>query len=426
MGPVAHLPTLTELLVLSEAQPERPLALTELQEAALVIMEEVVPRRVHMELQGALGMESEGVKMVSVMEVVLRLPARMGHLVEAKVALDAMEEVALDLVVTEAGLLPAHMELQVDPKTDLGATVAAKHLPVLTELLAAVRMVSEVGLTEVVLHRALTELQVDLKMDSGVTEAAEHLLVLMALLAVVRTVSADLLQVHTELQVAVRVVSVDLLRTLMELLAVVRTVLAGLLQTLTELLVAGREVLVELLVAVRAVSADLLQVLTELLEAGREVLEELLVAAREVSVDLLQALTEPLAVVRAVSVELLQALTEPLAVVRTVSVDLLQALTELLAVVRAVSADLLQVLTELLAVVREGLDRLAVEHLPVPMERLVVVKTVSMVQVRHLLALTVHQMVEAVGSGSEAELSLRLDPVRAVDMEVARAMMDLQ
>jgi hypothetical protein len=357
-------------------------------------MEEVVPRRVHMELQGALGMESEEVKMVSVMEAVLRLPARMGHLVEATVALDAMEEVALDLVVTEAGLLPAHMELQVDPKTDLGATVAAKHLPVLTELLAAVKMVSEVGLTEVVLHRALTELQVDLKMDSGVTEAAEHLLVLMALLAVVRTVSADLLQVHTELQVAVRVVSVDLLRTLMELLAVVRTVLAGLLQTLTELLVAGREVLVEL-VAVRAVSADLLQVLTELLEAGREVLEELLVAAREVSVDLLQALTEPLAVVKAVSVDLLQVLTEPL------------------------------------AVVREGLDRVAVEHLPVPMERLVVVKTVCMVQVRHLLALTVHQMVEAVGSGSEAErvpaeLSLRLDPVRAVDMEVARAMMDLQ
>jgi hypothetical protein len=103
---------------------------------------------------------------------------------------------------------------------------------------------------------------------------------------------------------------------------------------------------------------------------------------------------------------------------------------ELLVAVRAVSVDLLQVLTELLVVDRAVLDRTAVEHLPAPMERLVVVKMVSMVGVQHLLALMVHQMVEAVVSVSEqervpAELSLRLDPVRAVDMEVARAMMDL-
>jgi hypothetical protein len=220
-----------ELLVLSEVQAELPLALTELREAASVIMEEVVPHRVHTELQEALGMDSGAVKMVSAMEAVVPLPARMGHLLEASMALVTMEEVPL--VVTEVGLLPALMELQVDLKAELGAMVAAEHLPVLMvplvecrmvlvvdlmeaesevdlklgsdvmeeaeylpalmELLAEVKVVSEVDLTEVVLRPVRMELQVDLKMDSDVMEAAEHLPVFMALLAVARAVLVDLL-----------------------------------------------------------------------------------------------------------------------------------------------------------------------------------------------------------------------------------------
>jgi hypothetical protein len=172
-------------------------------------------------------------------------------------------------------------------------------------------MVSVVDLMEAALHPVLTELQADLKMDSDVMEAAKHLPVFTALLT------------------AVRVVSVDLLQTLMELL------------------VADKEVWVELLAALRAALVDLLQVRTELLVVDRAVL-----------------------------------------------------------------------------------DRAPQLHLPAPTERLVVVKMVSVVEVQHLLALTVHQIAEAAVSGSELERvpaapSLRLDPFRAPDMEVLRAMMDL-
>jgi hypothetical protein len=164
-----------ELPVLSEVQAEHPLVLTELREAFLVTMEEVVPHRVHTELQEALGMDLEVVKMVSVTAAVVPLLARTVHLVEATMALVAMEEVPLDLVVAEVGHLPALTELQLDLKADLGALVVEEHLPALTVLLLAHRMV-------LVLDLMQAESEVDLKLDSDVVEEAEHLQALMELL----------------------------------------------------------------------------------------------------------------------------------------------------------------------------------------------------------------------------------------------------
>lgn len=89
MGPVVRHRTLMEHLVLSEAQVAHRPALTELREAVSVVMEEVVARRVRMELREAQGMDSEVMKMSLVMAVVVLLPARTGLLVEAKTALVA-------------------------------------------------------------------------------------------------------------------------------------------------------------------------------------------------------------------------------------------------------------------------------------------------------------------------------------------------
>lgn len=89
MGPVVRHLTLTEHPVLSEAQVARRPALTELREAVSAVMEEAVVRRVRTELREALGMNSEVIKMGSVMAVVVLLPARTELLVEAKTALVA-------------------------------------------------------------------------------------------------------------------------------------------------------------------------------------------------------------------------------------------------------------------------------------------------------------------------------------------------
>lgn len=274
----------------------------------------------------------------------------------------------------------------------------AERLLAVTELLVALRLVSEVVPMGRVLRPVRMELQVDLKMLSDVTEETEHLPVLTVRLAVVRIGLVDLLQPIMEL------LAVDK-EVLEELLAAVRVVLAEFLQTPTEFLAPVRLVLEEeLTVLVEVVLVGLLQPLTELLAAARAVLEEPLVAVIMVLADLLQVPTQLLAVGREILVEHLVA-------------------------VEAVLVDLLQILTEHLGADREVLGRLAVKHPPTLMEHLLVGRMVCMVETGHLLALTVHQMAEATVLGSEAEgdptgLS-QLDRVQVADMEVALAMTDL-
>jgi len=306
-----------------------------------------------------------------------------------------------------------------------------ERLQVVTELLVALRPVSEVVPMGRVLRPVHMELQVELKTGSDVTEEKEHLPALTARLAVVRMGLEDLLQrltellevdkeVLEELLVAVRVGSVDYLQTLTEFLAPVRpdleeelkvlveVDLVGLLQPLTELLAAARAVLEEFRLAVIVVLADLLQANMELLTAVMVILADLV---------------EHLAEVEAVPEDLLQALTEHLEADKEV-------LLEGPVTVRAVSVDLLQVLTELQVVDREVLGTVAVKYPPTLTEYLLVVRMVCMVDMGHLLALTVHQMAEATVSGSETEgvrtgLSPQLDRVQVADMEVALAMTDL-
>jgi hypothetical protein len=471
---------ITKLLVLLEAQAAHPLALTELPVAVSVVLE-VVAQRIRTELRVNLGTGSMVVRAISVTVAALPLPAHTEHQVEAKAALVAMKD-RLDLVETEVGHLPALTELQVDLKVYLDTVVEAEHLRLhmvhltankivlvvqllevgiktdseimeeaerllaVTELLVALRPVSEVVLRERELHPVRTELQVDLKMCSDVTEEVEHLPVLTVRLAVVRIGLVDLLQALTEplavdkevleeLLVAVRVVSVDFLQILTELLAPVRAVLEE-----------------ELTVVVGMVLVDLLQPLTDLLAAVSAVLEELMVAVILALADLLQAHMELLTAVTVILGDLLQVLIQFLAVGReilaghlvaaeAVPADLLQVLTEHLEVdkevlveglvaVKAVSVDLLQVLTELLVMDREVLGRLAVKHLPTLTEHLLAVRMVCMVEMEHLLAHMVHQTAEATVSDSEAEqvpmgLSPHLDPVQVADMEVGLAMTDL-
>jgi hypothetical protein len=334
--------TLTELLVLSEARAAHLPAITELLGAVSVVMEEEVARRVHMELRGALGMDSEVIKMDSDMEVVVLLPARMELLVEAKTVLVAMEEATLDLVVAQVVRLHPLMELRVDLKMDLDVMAEAEHLLALMVPLEAGRMVLVVDHME-------AESEVDLKLDLDIMEVPGHRPAVMELLQEIRMV-----------------LEVDLMEVVLR-------------PALTEL---QAELRMDL-VAMEGVGH--LLILTELLEA-----------------------------------------------VRAVLADLLQVLMELLVAVRAVRVDHHQVLTELLAVDREVPDRMAVEHLPVLMERLVADRTVVMVEVEHLLIRMVRRIVEAVASGLEmllvpADLSLDLDLDLdlAADMEVARAKMDL-
>ena len=108
-------------------------------------------------------------------------------------------------------------------ETDSDIMEEPERLQVVTELLVALRLVSEVVPMGRVLRPVRMELQVDLKMGSDVTEETEHLPALTAHLAVVR------------------IGLVDLLQTLMELLAV------------------DKEALEELLVAVRVGLEDFLQ-----------------------------------------------------------------------------------------------------------------------------------------------------------------------
>jgi len=302
----------------------------------------------------------------------------------------------------------------------------SERLQVVTELLVALRVVSEVAPMGRVLRPVRTELQVDLKMGSDVTEETEHLLALTVRLAVVRIGLVDLLQPLMELLVVGK--------TVLEFLAPVRPVLEEeltvlvevvLLQPLTELLAAARAVLEELMVAVIVVLADLLQANMELLTAVMVILADLLQVPTQFLAVGREILVEHLVEVKAAPEDLLQALTEHLGEDKGVPLEGLVA-------IRTVSVDLLQVLMELQVEDREVLGRLAVKHPPTLTEHLQVVRMVDRVEMGHLLALTVHQMAEETVSGSEAEaegvptgLSPQLVRVRVADMEVALAMTDL-
>ena len=145
-GPVVHHLPITKLLVLLGAQAAHPLALTELVVVVSVVLE-VVAQRIRTELRVNLGTDWMVVRTISVMVAALLLPVRMGHLVEAKAALVAMED-HLDLVKTEVGHIPALTELQVDLKADLDAVVKVEHLPLLMVHLTANKIVLVVHLME--------------------------------------------------------------------------------------------------------------------------------------------------------------------------------------------------------------------------------------------------------------------------------------
>jgi hypothetical protein len=287
---------------------------------------------------------------------------------------------------------------------------AVERLQVVTELLVALRPVSEVVPMDRVGRPVRMELQVELKIRSDVMEETKHFPALMAHLALVRIGLVDLLQPRMELLVVDKEV-------LEELLVAVWVVLAEFLQTLMEFLAPVRPVLEELKVLV-----DHLQAVTELLAAARVVLADLMVAVVMVLADLLQANMELLTAATVTLVDLLQVLTEHQGADKEV-------LLEGVVTVRAVPVDLLQVLTELQVVDGEVLDRLAVKHPPTFTENLLVVRMVCMVEIGHLQELTVHQMAEATVSGLEAEgvltgLSPQLGRVQVADMEVALAMKD--